>query len=353
MVIQRAAVSGSNQVAPLQAWHKDCRSFVFFFFFFRKVVGLMFSIWSDSSNMVWFIFLRAWWINNPPPPPPCSPPSSPPPHPNPTPPTPHLTMSWAPPLWSWSQSSSCSFIFNFQFFHSGVLPPSTHPRRNTPILLYFLLANGTIMEPWVWSGVCSLCFLWQTRRIVVARWISASCIREAWRCYYILKKKNFIQMIKKKSQPARREATLQEWKIAFAGLSWICCYLLESLLGCGFVKVSAAQWCLYLLLFIQHTHSHDSTLLWMLINWPVSLLSLFLNCGAFLKCFYQIYWTNLASLSLFFSLWSSSSCWTTTTIKGKRFLLFCVCLCVCHYPGLCIVQNFSRIASFFCCFLFF
>lgn len=41
------------------------------------------------------------------------------------------------------------------WIHSGVLRTPT-PYHHTPILLYFLQANGTIMEPWVWSEVCSL-----------------------------------------------------------------------------------------------------------------------------------------------------------------------------------------------------
>lgn len=73
---------------------------------------------------------------------PCRPPTSPPDN--------ELSSSFTQKL-----ISILFLLLHLQFgFHSGVLRTSHTPP--TPILLYFLQANGTIMEPWVWSEVCSL-----------------------------------------------------------------------------------------------------------------------------------------------------------------------------------------------------
>lgn len=180
------------------------------------------------------------------------------------------------------------------------------------------------------------------------------CLLCSWSLTLLLhlrKKKKIKKSLfkwEKKSQPAQREVTLEEWKMAFSGLSWFCCYLLESLLDSGCVNVSAAQSYLYLLLFIQHTHFHNSTLFVNGNKLANTFVVSFLNCEAYLKCLYQRYWTNLVFLSLFFSLWSSSSFWTaTTTIKGKSVFGFVrVCVCV-SSPWVVykLVQHFSRVTS--------
>lgn len=218
-------------------------------------------------HLVWFIFI----INNTsPPPPPINPMLSPfKPSPSPHPPPDNESSS----SFTLKLISILFLLLHLQFgFHSGVLhTPTKYP--SAPILLYFLQANGTIMEPWVWSEVCSLFPLTNTQNS--RRKMNFSLVR-LWSLTLVLhlgkKKKKTLFKWEKKSQPAWREVMLKEWKIAFTGLNWFCSCLPWITAGFCLWMFQELNCCFYLLLFIQHTHSYNSTLLWMLINWPISFL---------------------------------------------------------------------------------
>lgn len=111
--------------------------------------------------------------------------------------------------------------------------------------------------------------------------------------------------------------------------------------------------CLYLRLFIQHTYSYNRTLLWMLINWPISLLLLSKVelWNLFKVSFFILHKTNLVFLSLSFSFWSPScSCWmATTTTKGEAVFLFTA-----YVSSLLVVYKWVQhfIRSTFCLFFF-